>query len=59
MTQYKIVGGRKIGGNAPGETIQIDDKEHAEYLIAAGHIEPANKTKTQKPAAPVAEETEK
>ena len=62
MTHYKIVGGRKIGGNAPGETIEIDDQTHADYLTAAGHIAPVDgptQKSTKKTATTVAYESEK
>lgn len=58
MSHFKIVGPHEIGGQEPGETVEIADKAHAKYLVAAGHLEPANKSKKETAPA-VAENKEK
>ena len=53
MTTYKIAGTHSVAGVAPGGTVTDEDLEGAnvEALVDAGHLEPANQTKTKKEEA--------
>ena len=52
MAAYKVIGAHKVGGCAPGGTVEIEDEADAARLIDGGHIEPKTK-----PKAPKGEET--
>lgn len=39
MSEFIVVGPRRVCGAEPGETITVEDEGHAAYLAAAGHIE--------------------
>ena len=47
--KYKIIGNKKIDGFEPGQTIEIEDGNKADSLVAAGHLEKIkNKPKAKK-----------
>lgn len=39
MPEYIVIGARRVCGAEPGETVAIEDEDHASYLIGAGHVE--------------------
>lgn len=40
MTNYKIIGTKKVKGEEPGSIICVCDENVAKTLMKAGHIEP-------------------
>lgn len=50
MARYKVVGNHKVGGIAPGGTVELDLDEQNEWrLVRGGHLQPV--ARPRKPAS--------